>query len=82
MSGSATMTAPTQTKAKNKMSETKWPDGSDDLPPMEPYDVTCARCGKVLSCNDAVAEEGDEWECFPCNDRENARERAELRNRP
>lgn len=40
----------------------------------EPYDVTCARCGKVLSCNDAIPEEGDEWECGPCWDRCNAEE--------
>jgi hypothetical protein len=42
------------------------------------YDVTCARCGKVgLTC-DMYIEEGDEWECPPCNDRENARERREI----
>lgn len=44
----------------------------------EPYDVTCARCGTVLPCTEACAEEGDEWECQPCNERENARERREL----
>lgn len=44
----------------------------------EPFDVTCARCGKVLPVTEAIVEEGDEWECPPCNERENARERAEL----
>jgi len=48
-----------------------------DLPPMEPYAVTCARCGKEGDCDTFIAEEGDEWECPPCNARENARERAE-----
>lgn len=42
----------------------------------EPYDVTCARCGKVLSCTEAVIEEGDEWECPPCWERCEAKERA------
>jgi len=42
-----------------------------------PYDVTCARCGKVISCEDANLEEGDEWECWPCADRCNAQEAAE-----
>lgn len=45
----------------------------EGLPPSEPYFVTCDRCGKIVSCDEAVAEEGDEWECFPCNDRENAK---------
>lgn len=53
-------------------------DFTDDLDWFEPYDVTCARCGKILPCYQAVAEEGDEWECFACNERENARERAAL----
>ncbi len=44
--------------------------------PFEPYDVTCARCGKVGPCTEFVAEEGDEWECKECNERENAREAA------
>ena len=44
---------------------------------MEPYDVTCARCGKVLPCTEAVVEEADEWECVPCNDRCNAQERTD-----
>lgn len=35
----------------------------------EPYPVTCARCGVVVSCEDAVIEEGDEWECLPCWER-------------
>ena len=41
----------------------------------EPYNVTCARCGRVLSCTDAMLEEGDEWKCMPCWVRENERER-------
>jgi CheY-like chemotaxis protein len=41
------------------------------------YDVTCARCGKVGLTIDMCVEEGDEWECPPCNARENARERAD-----
>lgn len=44
----------------------------------EPYDVTCARCGKVLSCVDAIAEEGDEWECAACWERCNAEERLQF----
>ena len=43
-------------------------DFGDDLP-FEPYDVTCARCGKVLPCNEAIIEEGDEWECPTCWER-------------
>ena len=39
------------------------------------YDVTCARCGKVLSCLDAYVEEGDEWECPECWERCEAQER-------
>lgn len=53
-------------------------DCLDDLPEWEPYDVQCARCGKILSCEDAVPEEGDEWECFPCWERCNAKEREEV----
>lgn len=48
--------------------------------PMEPYDVTCARCGKVLPCTEAVAEEGDEWECQKCNEICNEAERLALRD--
>jgi hypothetical protein len=43
--------------------------------------MQCARCGtptrmhKLVSEEwDEVAEEWDEWECYPCNDRENKRE--------
>lgn len=32
------------------------------------YEVTCARCGKKLMASAARVEEGDEWECPPCND--------------
>ena len=42
----------------------------------EPYEVTCARCGKVLPCTEAIVEEGDEWECPPCWERCEAKERA------
>jgi lysyl-tRNA synthetase class I len=44
-----------------------------------PYDVTCARCGKVLSCTEAVVEEGDEWECVPCWERCEAKEKAAMK---
>lgn len=37
--------------------------------------VKCARCGVEGLDKDFVIEEGDEWECPPCNERENARER-------
>lgn len=39
------------------------------------YDVTCARCKRVLSCNDAFIEEGDEWECRTCWVRCNKKEK-------
>jgi hypothetical protein len=38
----------------------------------------CARCGDLFRYDQLVFEEGDELECFACNDRENARERAAL----
>ena len=44
--------------------------------PPEPYDVTCARCGKTGLSSEFIVEEGDEWECPPCYDREDAREAA------
>ena len=40
------------------------------------YDVTCARCGKVLSCRIAYIEEGGEWECPACWERCEAEEMA------
>ena len=43
--------------------------------PVTPWEVTCARCGKVGLSSEFEVEEGDEWECRPCNERENARER-------
>lgn len=43
------------------------------------YPVECARCGASDCCLRMVIEEGDEWECRACNERENARERAEVR---
>ena len=45
-------------------------------PAYEPYDVECARCGKVLPCTEAVVEEGAEWECVACWERLNALEKA------
>jgi lysyl-tRNA synthetase class I len=44
-----------------------------------PYDVTCARCGKVLTCVEAFVEEGDEWECPQCWVRCEAADRDEAR---
>ncbi len=38
------------------------------------YEVTCARCGKRGWDQEFIAEEGDEWECPTCNERENQRE--------
>lgn len=46
--------------------------------PFTPYDVTCARCGKVLPCDEAYVEEGNEWECPECWERCEAAERAAL----
>jgi DNA-directed RNA polymerase subunit RPC12/RpoP len=43
----------------------------------EDYEVTCARCGRKLMASEATPEEGDEWECLPCNKRCNEQERAE-----
>lgn len=43
------------------------------------YSVTCARCGAGGTSTTFIVEEGDEWECPPCNARETARERAELK---
>ncbi len=45
-----------------------------------PYPVTCARCGAAGTSATFCIEEGDEWECPPCNARENARERAEVKS--
>jgi hypothetical protein len=47
--------------------------GSDDDD--EDDDITCARCGAPLRMQDAVPEEGDEWECHRCNVRWNEIER-------
>ena len=49
-----------------------------DIPDYEPFKVTCARCGAVGLCTEFCVEEGDEWECPPCNARENAREQAAI----
>ena len=56
-----------------KVPDIKMPEDAD----FEVYDVTCARCGKVLPCTMACAEEGDEWECLYCNKLWNRIERAE-----
>lgn len=45
--------------------------GADD----DCYEVSCARCSADGCCQSFVPEEGDEWECPRCNERENARER-------
>lgn len=37
--------------------------------------VKCARCGKKGCASNFVIEEGEEWECAACNEREDARER-------
>lgn len=37
-------------------------------------EVTCARCGAKGLDKNFVMEEGDEWECPPCNARCNAEE--------
>ena len=50
-------------------------DIADDLE-FEDYPVGCARCGLAGWASSFIAEEGDEWECPECWDRENARERA------
>ena len=44
----------------------------DDWPDIEPYEVTCARCGKVGLSVEFEPEEGDEWECPRCWERCNA----------
>lgn len=36
----------------------------------------CARCGVEERQTSLIPEEGNEWECFACWERENARERA------
>lgn len=43
-----------------------------------PYEVTCARCGKIGDCYSFVIEEGDEWECVPCWERCNKAERESI----
>lgn len=41
---------------------------------------SCARCGAKGCSNTLVPEEGDEWECPPCNERCNETERAEVKS--
>jgi hypothetical protein len=38
-------------------------------------EVVCARCGKKGWSNEFCMEEGDEWECPPCNAKWNEIER-------
>lgn len=54
----------------------KWIDFENFLTPAKPYEVTCARCGKVGMSNVFEIEEGNEWECPPCWDRCEAQEKA------
>jgi formylmethanofuran dehydrogenase subunit E len=42
---------------------------------VDDYTVTCARCGHDLHVSQAAAEEGDEWECLPCNKAHNELDR-------
>jgi hypothetical protein len=37
--------------------------------PLEDWEVTCARCGKIGMASEYMVEEGDEWECPPCWER-------------
>lgn len=53
----------------------RWRLPDDDKRPAR---VECARCGKAITFEEAVPEEGDEWECRPCNERCNAAEKAAL----
>lgn len=39
------------------------------------WEVSCARCGETGCCKTLAPKEGDDWECPPCNERENKRER-------
>lgn len=39
----------------------------------DPYPVTCARCGKAGTSATFELEEGNEWECPTCWEREEAR---------
>lgn len=48
----------------------------DELHHDDPYPVTCARCGKVGTSATFELEEGDEWECRPCWECEEARSRS------
>lgn len=47
----------------------EWDDMQEGWEPIVPWDETCARCGGLFSIDNMVAEEGDEWECFGCNER-------------
>jgi hypothetical protein len=50
-------------------------EAQTELDEASPF-MQCARCGKPTRVHKLVAEEWDEWECYPCNDRENKRERS------
>jgi len=43
---------------------------------LDPWPVTCARCGKQGTSAEFEVEEGDEWECPECWERCEAIERA------
>jgi hypothetical protein len=46
---------------------------------VDDYEVKCARCGVSLHASEAYVEEGDEWECEPCWERCEAKERIAAR---
>lgn len=47
----------------------------EDCADVMDYPVLCARCGEEGTAFTFVMEEGDEWECVPCNKRCNEQER-------
>jgi hypothetical protein len=54
----------------------EWDDMQEGYDPdgcFSSYPVQCARCRRILDAYDAFLEEGDEWECEPCNIRCDAR---------
>jgi hypothetical protein len=48
-------------------------EAQTELDEASPF-IQCDRCGTPTRMHKLVAEEWDEWECYPCNDRENKRE--------
>ena len=66
------------------MGEVKLPDDPEmedwlNTVPYIDYAVTCDRCGIQLMAHEAIAEEGDEWECAECWERCNNKEREEAK---